>query len=151
MASKKLIYMDCCCLNRPNDDQSQDKIRIETDVILAVLKRCENQIWELIVSDVLLFEIMKNPNPYNRSKTLMLYSIAKEKISLEKEIIKRANEIKKYGIKDLDSLHFAVAEYRNVDVLLSVDADFIKHSKQIKTKLIVDNPTNWYIKEIEND
>jgi predicted nucleic acid-binding protein len=148
---KKIIYMDCCCLNRPNDDQNQDKIRIETDVILAILKRCEKSDWELIVSDVLLYEIMKNPNPYSRNKTLMLFSIAKEKISLEKKIMERANEIRKYGVKDLDSLHFASAEHKNVDVLLSVDTDFIKHSKQIETKLTVDNPVNWYIKEVEND
>ena len=151
MKNKKLIYLDCCCLNRPNDDQRHDKIRIETDVILTILKRCENLNWKLITSDVLLYEIMKNPNPYNRNKTLMLFSISKEKISLEKKIIERAKEIQKYGIKDLDSLHFASAEYRKVDVLLSVDADFIKHSKQIETNLIIDNPVNWYIKDIEND
>ena len=151
MKEKKLIYMDCCCFNRPNDDQRQDKIRIETDVILAILKRCENQTWSLITSDVLLYEIMKNPNPYNRSKTLMLFSIGKEKIALEKKIIDRAKEIQNFGIKDLDSLHFASAEYKKVDVLLSVDADFIKYSKNIKTNLIVENPVNWYIKELEND
>ena len=148
---KKLIYMDCCCLNRSNDDQKQDKIRIETDVILAILKKCEKLIWELVVSDVLLYEIMKNPNPYTRNKTLMLFAIAQENISLDNKIVERAKEMQKYGIKEFDSLHFALAEYKKVDVLLSVDKDFIKHSKQIKTNLIVDNPINWYIKELEND
>ncbi|MCL2040396.1 MAG: type II toxin-antitoxin system VapC family toxin [Bacteroidetes bacterium] len=148
---KKLIYMDCCCLNRSNDDQKQDKIRIETDVILAILKKCENLIWELVVSDVLLYEIMKNQNPYTRNKTLMLFAIAQENISLDNKIVERAKEMQKYGIKEFDSLHFALAEYKKVDVLLSVDKDFIKHSKQIKTNLIVDNPINWYIKELEND
>jgi len=151
MANKKIIYLDSCCLNRPNDDQIQDKIRIETDVILAILNKCENSNWELVVSDVLFFEIMKNPNTYNRNKTLMLCSIAKEKILLDKEIANRAKEVKNYGIKDLDSLHFASAEFGNADVLLTVDIDFIKNSKNVKTNLTVENPVNWYMKEIEND
>jgi hypothetical protein len=51
----------------------------------------------------------------------------------------------------MDSLHFASAEYRNVDVLLTVDKDFIKYSKDITSPLKVENPINWFIKEIEND
>jgi hypothetical protein len=35
MHNELLVYMDCCCLNRPTDDQTQDKIRIETDAIIG--------------------------------------------------------------------------------------------------------------------
>ena len=40
-----LIYMDCCCLNRPSDDQTQDKIRIESDAIIAILFKCYYGSW----------------------------------------------------------------------------------------------------------
>jgi hypothetical protein len=26
------VYLDICCLNRPFDDQAQDRIRLETEV-----------------------------------------------------------------------------------------------------------------------
>jgi hypothetical protein len=37
MDNELLVYMDCCCLNRPADDQTQDKIRIESDAVIGIL------------------------------------------------------------------------------------------------------------------
>jgi hypothetical protein len=51
----------------------------------------------------------------------------------------------------MDSLHFASAEYRNVNVLLTVDKDFINNSKQINSSLRVENPINLFMEVIEND
>jgi predicted nucleic acid-binding protein len=146
-----LIYMDCCCLNRPNDDQTQDKIRIESDVILAILFKCFYSSWKLIGSDVVEYEIMKTPDLNKRNKALELYKVRKENIAINDSIVKRAAEIQKYGIKPMDSLHFASAEYRNVNVLLTVDKDFIINSKQIISSLKVVNPINWFMEEMGND
>ena len=66
-------------------------------------------------------------------------------------IIERAKEIQKYGIKSIDSLHFASAEYRNVTVLLTVDKDFVENSRKINSSLRVANPVNWFMEEIEYD
>ena len=66
-------------------------------------------------------------------------------------IVKRAGEIQKYGMKPVDSLHYASAEYRKVDVLLTVDKDFINNAKRINSAIRVINPLNWFIEEIEND
>jgi hypothetical protein len=150
MDNNILIYMDCCCLNRPNDDQTQDKIRIESDVIIAILFKCCYGSWKLIGSDVVEYEIMKTPDLNKKNKALELYKIRKENITMNDSIIKRANEIQKYGIKPMDSLHFASAEYKNVNVLLTVDKDFIINSKQINSSLKVVNPINWFMEEIEN-
>jgi len=146
-----LIYMDCCCLNRPYDDQTQDKIRIESDVIAAILSNCFYGSWKLIGSDVIEYEIMKTPDVNKKNKALNLYKIKKENIAMNDIIIERSKEIQKYGIKLLDSLHFASAEYRNVNVLLTVDKDFIKNSKRINSHLQVINPVNWFMEGIEND
>jgi hypothetical protein len=145
------IYMDCCCLNRPADDQTQDKIRIESDTIKAVLTKCYYGPWVLVGSDALEFEIINTPDLNKRTKALDLYRIKKEVIALNDEIQERALEIQRYGIKSLDSLHFASAEYRGVDVLLTVDKDFIRYAKQIRSSLVVENPISWFMEEIEND
>ena len=46
------IYFDTCCLNRPFNDQTQDRIRRETEAIQTLLKYCftEQCLW--ITSDV---------------------------------------------------------------------------------------------------
>jgi len=34
------VYMDVCCLNRPFDDQSEDRIKMESEAVLMILNRC---------------------------------------------------------------------------------------------------------------
>jgi len=149
--SEMLIYMDCCCLNRPTDDQTLDKIRIESDVILSILYKCLYGSWRLIGSDVIEYEISKTPDLYKRNRVLDLYKIKKENIILNDSILKRADEMQKYGMKPVDSLHFASAEYGTATVLLTVDKDFIYKSKKINSSIKVVNPINWFMEEIEDD
>ena len=151
MRDNILIYMDCCCLNRPTDNQTYDKTRIESNVIMAILLECLYGSWQLVGSDIIEYEIMKTPDQNKRNRVLDLYSIKKENIELNDVIVKRAKEMQKYGIKSLDSLHFASAEYKNVNVLLTVDKEFINSSKKIISSLRVINPINWFMEEIEND
>jgi predicted nucleic acid-binding protein len=117
----------------------------------CVSEICFYGTWKLIGSDDIEYEIAKTPDIIKRNKALNLYSIKKELIELNDDIEKRASEVQKHKLKPMDSLHFASAEYRNVDVLLTVDKDFIKYSKDINPPLKVENPINWFIKEIEND
>jgi predicted nucleic acid-binding protein len=146
-----LVYLDNCCLNRQNDDQTQDIIRVETNVIAVILSKCFYGSWELVGSDVVEYEIMKTPNLDKRNRALDLYKIKKRNITLNDTIIKRANEIQKHGIMPIDSLHFASAEYGNVDVLLSVDKDFLKKSRNVVSSLKVENPVIWFMMEVKND
>ena len=143
--------MDCCCLNRPSDDQTQDKIRIESDAIIAILYKCFYGSWKLIGSDIIEYEIIKTPDIDKRHKALDLYKIKKETIEINDVILTRAKEIQKHGIKPIDSLHFASAEYRNVDIFLTVDKELINNSKRINSSLLAKNPINWFMEEIEND
>ena len=48
-------YMDVCRLNRPFDDQTQDRIRIESEAVLAILNRCMDD-WILVGSEVIDYE-----------------------------------------------------------------------------------------------
>jgi hypothetical protein len=67
MDNELLIYMDCCCLNRPYDNQIQDKIRIESNTIMAILFKCFYSKWRLIGSDILEYEIRKTPDINKRN------------------------------------------------------------------------------------
>jgi hypothetical protein len=94
---------------------------------------------------------MKTPDLNKRNRALELYKVKKENITMDDIIVKRAYEIQKYGIKPMDSLHFASTEKGGVNVLLTVDKDFIINSKQFNSSLKVANPINWFMEEIEND
>jgi hypothetical protein len=46
-----LIYLDVCCLNRPFDDQTQERIRLEAEAILFILTKFQVGDWQLLGSE----------------------------------------------------------------------------------------------------
>ncbi len=51
------IYLDACCLNRPFNDQTQDRIRLETEAIVLIMGHLQTDQWRWIGSEVLGTEI----------------------------------------------------------------------------------------------
>ena len=74
------LYLDNCCYSRPFDDQTQDRIHIESEAVLAILRACENGSVTIFSSPVLRMEIDKFPNEDKREKVLFLYSLANPEI-----------------------------------------------------------------------
>lgn len=144
------IYMDACCLNRPFDDQTQDKIRIESDAILAILSYCLSGRWQLISSEVLDAEIDSMLDIWKKSKVNELYKLASDKIMLNDIIIKRAVEFQATGIKAFDSLHLASAEYTKADVFLTTDKKLLNAAIRLNPGMAVANPLNWFM-EVDED
>jgi hypothetical protein len=109
------IYMDVCCLNRPFDDWTQARIRLEAEAILAIALRCQNQEWQLISSTALEAEISKTPDLSKRQRVMDSLVIAKSIISVSPTILQRAKEIAPLGFKSFDALHIACAELGQAD------------------------------------
>ena len=55
------IYFDNCSLQRPFDNKSQLRIRIEAEAILSIIELIEEGRFELITSSVVEFELKKTP------------------------------------------------------------------------------------------
>ena len=64
------IYLDSCCVSRPYDDQTQNRINSETAAIMQIISRFWNGEWQSISSTVLQFEI-------NRISDLTKHSFVK--------------------------------------------------------------------------
>ena len=54
------IYLDNCCLQRPLDDQTQPRIKVETEAVLAILASALAGDFVLLGSEALEFEIGRN-------------------------------------------------------------------------------------------
>ncbi len=144
------VYLDNCCYNRPFDDQSQDKIFLEAESVLSILKRCQNKELQLVGSTVIEFEISNIQDKEKQHKVMCLYSLAEMKYTVSDDVKKKAEDIQRAGIKLFDSLHLAIADYYNVDVFLTTDEKLEKLSKRVNLKVIVKNPVNW-IMEVSNN
>ena len=145
------IYMDTCCYNRPFDNQTQDKIHVESEAVMAILYRCENEIWKLYGSEVLEYELSNNTDSIKRLKAQTLYKIAQEPVIINDDIEKRALEFEKFGLKALDSLHLASAEYIQANIVLTVDKGFIKSAAKSDSRVKIRNPVNWLMEVTEDE
>jgi hypothetical protein len=97
------IYMDVCCLCRPFDDRTQDRIRIESEAVLTILSRCSED-WILVGSEAIDFEVSSILDREKRINVSLLASLAKEKITMDEMIIKRASELENLEFKAMDAL-----------------------------------------------
>jgi predicted nucleic acid-binding protein len=141
------IYLDVCCLNRPFDDHSQERIRLESEAVITILGRSKTL--TLLTSEILDIEISRIPDEDRKQKVRLLSSISKMNIVIDDEIISRAKELNKMGFKSFDAFHIACAEKGQADALLTTDDHLLKkaksHGQVIKVRL--ENPLRWLMEE----
>lgn len=147
-----LIYLDVCCLNRPFDDQSQERIHLESESTLAILARCSPREWQLLGSEAIDLEIAQISDPDRKQQVLLLISIAKVKIVVTEQIEARAVNLMQLGFKDLDALHLACAEAGNANVFLTTDDRLQRLAVKQRNLLKVEaeNPVTWLLKVTAN-
>ena len=147
------VYLGVCCLNRPFDDQTQDRLRFESEAILTILHRCEIGKWKLVTSEVTDLEISRIPSVDRKRKVAILVSLSDHTIVIDEEIERRALFLRKKGFKPFDALHLACAEKWKVDVLLTTDDKFLRKAqrnpKVLKVKMA--NPAAWLAEVIKNE
>lgn len=61
-----IVYLDNCMFNRPFDDQSHIRIRLETEAKLYIQNQIRLQELELVWSYILEFENAQNPHDERR-------------------------------------------------------------------------------------
>ena len=140
-----LIYLDVCCLNRPFDDQTQERIRLEAEAVLLILERCQAGTWQLLGSEAVDYEVSRIPDPERRRKVLHLASIAGIKQPVTESVQARAEELEHLGFKALDALHIACAEAGGAEVLLTTDDRVLAKAKKLRGNLRVGigSPILW--------
>jgi predicted nucleic acid-binding protein len=139
------IYLDVCCLNRPFDDQTQDRIHLESEAVVIILKHVRSKDWEWIVSEVVDYEIGRIPESSRRQKVESLIPYACHRLALDATILKRGTEIEEIGFGAYDALHLACAEHGNADVFLTTDDQLLRLATEKAEMLAVkvDNPLTW--------
>jgi predicted nucleic acid-binding protein len=142
------IYLDVCCLNRPFDDLSQDRICLEAEAVLTILSHCDRGDWHLAASHVIDVELSKLPDIDRFEKVKTLYAIAREFLSVTPQVEARAAFFRQNGIKVFDSLHLALADVHDVDVFLTTDDQLRRAAGKLSLNVIVQNPVSWLMETI---
>lgn len=134
------IYLDNCCLRRPLDNKSQVRVQLESEAILAILAICEQGQIELVASEVLVYELNKNPYPQRKAYVAEILDKAAVFVEVERKITERARTLEATGFKGVDALHVACAEAARVDCSCSCDERLLKKAKATTLHVRVMSP-----------
>jgi len=140
------LYLDNCCFNRPFDDQSQLRIRLEAEAKLKVQEDVRSGIYELVWSYILDYENSKNPFRERREQIAKWRTHSAADIQADEDILRLAGTLNKHGIKKIDSLHIACAVKAGADCFLTTDDAVLKKATLIQEIHITD-PIG-FIKEV---
>lgn len=139
------IYLDNCCYSRPSDDQSQNRIYDESNAILSIIKRITEANGDIIGSDVLVFEMSRNPDSEKLAKSFTMYESS---ITTTTELSDDARHKAKIlcdntSIRRLDAWEVLCAQEAGADYFVSTDDKLIKACQRtplVSIKVI--NPIN---------
>ena len=144
------VYLDNCCYNRPFDEQVQLKVRLETVTKLAVQMLMATRVVEYVWSKALDYEISFNPFPKRKVSIMWWRDGAAEYVETTEEIIRRGEEIERFGVKPKDALHLASAEKANCDMFLTTDKGILK-KVQVLGRMKVVNPIQFISEEYDEN
>jgi predicted nucleic acid-binding protein len=114
------IYLGMCCLKRPFDDQSQPRIRLETEAVLALLA-AESATIDYIRSAALRLENRQNPIIL-RAARVDVWLDQKPGSRVDSAAIRsRTAELMECGLTNFDALHVASAELCGADAFATCD------------------------------
>jgi len=147
-----LIYLDVCCLNRPFDNQQQERVRLESEAVLLILARCQQRDWNLLGSEAILAEIAQTPNLERQTQLSALAGLAIAQIAIDQSIEVRAASFIAEGFAVFDGLHLACAESGRANVLLTTDDRLLRRAMRRADILQVSvaNPVQWLL-EVTTD
>jgi predicted nucleic acid-binding protein len=115
------LYLDNCCFNRPFDDQSNLKIKLETEAKLFIQQKILAGDHELVWSYILEAENNQNTDEDIRKTVGDWKKIASVFVTENKDIISFAERLAQIGIKPKDALHVACAVDSKCECFFTTD------------------------------
>ena len=120
------IYLDNCTLNRPFDDQRQIRIRLEAEAKLYIQEQIRAGLLDMLWSYMLDFENSANPFQERRDAIARWRELSVEDIEEDQNVITKAKELSKAGLKAKDALHVACAIRGNAQYFLTTDDNILR-------------------------
>ncbi len=135
------VYLDNCAMNRPFDEQSNIRVRLEAEAKLYIQASIKKGFIELVWSYILDIENDKNPFEEKKHaiaewKKFAIIDVEETSILLERATIFAAS-----GVKSKDALHVSAAIEGKADVFITTDDRLMKKLAGI-SEIRVFNPVD---------
>lgn len=145
-----LIYLDLCCFNRPYDDQSQLRVRLETEAKLSLQDKVRGGECQLVWSAVLDLENSKNPYLEHMQAISQWRTLAANHVMADAQVVAIAETLRASGVHAFDALHVASAMVGKAELFITTDDRLLKrvrHLQDIKVMFPAEALAfleNWY-------
>lgn len=140
------IYLDNCCFNRPFDDQSQIRIRLESEAKLRIQDDIMEGKFEFVWSYILEAENKANPFEERTNAIADWKRPSIAKIKENKTILDKAKELKEIGLRSKDAIHISCAISAKCKYFLTTDDKILNKNNLIEEITVID-PIG-FIKEV---
>ena len=141
------VYLDNCSFNRPFDDQSQLRIRLEAEAKLYVQQKIREGRLELAWSYILDYESQANPFDERREVIQAWKKHAVLDTDATQGILSKAQALTTLGLKSKDALHIACAIEMQCDYFITTDDNILNSMKNSHEMAVVDPVT--FVREVE--
>jgi len=137
-----LIYLDNCCLNRPFDDQSQPRIKIESEAKLEIQDKV--RCGELDLAWSYILDLENDANPFeNRQRGIAAWKdVAATDTEETAAILVSAKSFQSRNLKVMDSLHLACAIALQCRLFFTCDDGILKKRSEI-SEIAVMSPVEY--------
>ena len=134
------LYLDMCVWKRPFDDQSDDRIWIESHAVKRILDLAHTGEARIFVSMALMLENERNPKAWRKHRVAALMASFGRPAPLTAVILARAFAIRKKGFSDMDALHLSFAENLKATCFVTCDDAILGRKGAVKITII--NPVD---------
>jgi hypothetical protein len=134
------LYLDMCVWKRPFDDQSNDRIWIESQAIMRIFDLTHVGDMQIFISMALVLENERNPKAWRKHRVATLMTSFGRPMPLTEAVLVRALDIRGLGFMDMDALHLAFAENLKLDYFVTCDDAIL--GKQDSVKIAIINPVD---------
>jgi predicted nucleic acid-binding protein len=131
------LYFNTSALNRPLDDLSSGRVRIEAEAVVALLAAVEDGVAEWIGSEYLDFEIGQDTDRERRDRVRSLLGLVRMRVEVSDAVAGRARALERLGLRGLDALHVAAAEAGTADLLVTTDDRMLRRAGRATSDLRV--------------
>ena len=122
------VYFNTSALNRPLDDLSSERVRMEAEAVVALLAAVEDGTIDWIGSEYLDFEVEQDPDAARVRRVRGLLVGAHMRVPASDAVADRARALERLGLRGLDALHVACAEAGAADLLVTTDDRMIRRA-----------------------
>jgi predicted nucleic acid-binding protein len=150
MRGRVKVYLDTSVYNRPFDDQSQTRIRLEAEAFLSFIEKAIHGSITIIGSSALLYENSRNPLAERKERVSSFLEMVAKVVKASATVRRRAIFLESLGIDSIDALHLACAEAGGAEYFVTCDDAIIKRAKknQAVLKVAVRSPLAFALEEV---